>query len=31
MTGAGYVFMGIAWAVIGGLTIFCYKRILFDK
>jgi len=30
MTGAGYLFLGIAWAVISGLTIFCYKKILFD-
>ena len=28
MTGAGYLFMGLAWTVITGLTIFCYKKIL---
>jgi hypothetical protein len=28
MSAEGYVFMALAWAVIIGLTIFCYKRIL---
>jgi hypothetical protein len=28
MSAAGYVFMALGWAVIIGLTIFCYKRIL---
>jgi hypothetical protein len=31
MTTAGYVFMAGAWIGICGLTIFCYKKILFDK
>ena len=31
MTGAGYVFMGLAWAMITGLTVFCYKKIFFDN
>lgn len=26
----GYLFMGLAWTVIIGLTVFCYKKILFD-
>jgi len=30
MTTAGIIFMGLAWAIIGGLTVFCYKRILWD-
>jgi hypothetical protein len=31
MTTAGYLFMGLAWAAISGLTVFCYKKILWDK
>jgi hypothetical protein len=30
MTGAGYLFMGLAWTVIIGLTVFCYKKIFSD-
>ena len=30
MTPYGYLFMGLAWAAIIGLTAFCYKKILFD-
>ena len=28
MTGAGYWFMGLAWTVITGLMVICYKKIL---
>lgn len=28
MTTAGYLFMAVAWLVIGGLAAFCYKKIL---
>ena len=28
MTTAGYIFMAVAWLAIGGLTAFCYKKIL---
>jgi len=31
MSTAGYLFLGLAWALITGLTVFCYKKILFDK
>ena len=31
MTGAGYLFMALAWAVIIGLVAFCYKKILWDN
>jgi hypothetical protein len=27
MTGAGYLFMGLGWAVITALTVFCYRKI----
>jgi hypothetical protein len=30
MTAAGFIFMGLAWAAIGILTFFCYKKILWD-
>ncbi len=30
MTLYGYLFMGLAWAVIIALTVFCYKKLLFD-
>ncbi len=30
MTVYGYMFMALAWAVIIGLTGFCYKKLLFD-
>ena len=30
MTTAGYIFMGLAWAAITALTVFCYKKILWD-
>jgi hypothetical protein len=30
MTLYGYLFMGLAWAVIIALTGFCYKKLLFD-
>ncbi len=30
MTLYGYLFMGLAWAVIIALTAFCYKKLLFD-
>jgi len=30
MTGAGYLFMGLAWTLITGLTVFCYMRIFRD-
>ncbi len=30
MTAAGYIFVGLAWAVISALTVFCYKKILWD-
>jgi hypothetical protein len=30
MTTAGFIFMGLAWAGIGTLTGFCYKKILWD-
>lgn len=31
MTTAGYLFLAGAWIGITALTVFCYKRILFDK
>ena len=30
MTLEGYLFMALAWAVIIALTVFCYKKILFE-
>jgi hypothetical protein len=30
MTTAGYAFLGLAWLLISALTIFCYKKILWD-
>ena len=30
MTLYGYLFMALAWTVIISLTVFCYKKILFE-
>ena len=30
MTFYGYLFMALAWTAIIGLTVFCYKKLLFD-
>lgn len=28
MTQAGWIFIGVSWAVIFGLVVFCFKRVL---